>query len=399
MSQSTQTQTALICGAGLGGLTAAISLARRGWSVRVVEKAEELAEVGAGIQLSPNAMHVLNALDLGAEVARVAFEPVASTIRDCVTGHTYVDLPLKGFCQSRYGARYLHIYRPDLHALLIRAARNAGVSIELGQTAVGVTQTKEQAFLQTQSDVFSADVLIGADGLRSKVREAILGPEPPSFTGQVAWRGTVPADALPEGLIAPNATVWVGPRHHFVTYYVKSGQLVNFVAVQERSDWTKSGWNEPGDVCELTEAFKDWHPEIQTLLEATDTCYLWALYARDPLPKWCDRRVALLGDAAHPMLPFMAQGAAMAIEDAWVLAETVELHSVPKSLDRYEAIRKPRTTMVQNMSRKNAKLFHRSQSLSDLWPRAKLHLAGLLPQAPLFQLDKVYGVNVTQESR
>ncbi len=399
MTKMTPKQTALICGAGIGGLTAALALARRGWSVSVVEQAEELSEVGAGIQLSPNAMHVLQALHLGDAIARVSFEPLASTIRDYATGLAHMDQPLKGLCQSRYGAPYLHIYRPDLHKLLRDAAQTAGVSILLGQTAKSVSQTETQAHLHTQSGTRSGDVLIGADGLRSVVRDAILKPELPRFTGQVAWRGTIPTEALPQNLIAPKATVWVGPHHHFVTYYIKSGQLVNFVAVQERADWTKTGWNEPGDVGELREAFKDWHPEVRTLLDATQECYLWALHARDPLPKWSEHRATLLGDAAHPMLPFMAQGAAMAIEDAWVLADALTNAPVQTALKRYEAARMPRTAMVQKMSQDNAKLFHRSQSLSDLWPRAKLRIARLFPKAPLYQLDKIYGVNVTQETR
>jgi len=399
MSKQKHTHDVLICGAGLGGLAAAIALAKRGMNVRIIEKSAELGEVGAGIQLSPNAMHVLNALGLQGQVEAASFEPEASVIRDYATGRALVEVPLKNICASRYGAPYFHIHRADLHRILESAARDLGVSIALGQTATGITQTDTHVHLETQKEAHSGDVLIGADGVRSQVRDGLLGAAPPEFTGQVAWRGVVPKEALPDGLISPDATVWVGPQHHFVTYYVRSGRLINFVAVQERSDWINTGWSEQGDITELRDAFKGWHPQITALLEATKECYLWALLERAPLPSWSDGRITLMGDAAHPMLPFMAQGAAMALEDAWVLADTLADHKPQEALQRYAQIRKPRATMVQAMSQSNAKLFHRQNSIFDLWPRAKLKVGGLIPQAAYLQLDKIYGVNVTEASR
>ena len=396
MSGSGLAKQATICGAGIAGLTAALTLARSGIETVVLERAEVLGEVGAGLQISPNAMHVLNALGLDEAIRSVGFEPEASCIRDHKTGQVLLDLPLKEICQTRYGARYVHIHRADLHGILLHAAKKAGAQILLNQSAIGYTQTADKTHLQTDKGVYEADILIGADGLRSKLRDTMLGPEPPAFTGQVAWRGTVPARSLPHDLVAPNATVWVGPHHHFVTYYIKSGRLLNFVAVQERADWTDTSWTQKGDISELRAAFSGWHPEIQTILGATQDCYLWALFGRDPLPTWCDRRVALAGDAAHPMLPFMAQGAAMAMEDAWVLGQCLKTAPVREALRHYEAIRKPRATMVQEASRSNAKLFHRRAGAGDLWQRAKLRVAGLLPQAAIHQLDKIYGVNVTK---
>jgi len=396
MNGAQTSKNAIICGAGIGGLAAGLALSRKGVEATVIERAETLNEVGAGIQLSPNATHVLKALGLEEEIQEAAFEPISSTIRDYKTGSAYVEIPLKELCQTRYGARYYHIHRADLHRILREAAREAGVEIELGETAIGYTETVEKTHLQTDKGVHTADVLIGADRLRSTIRDAMLGPEAPAYRGQVAWRGTVRATDLPKDLIAPKATVWVGPHHHFVTYYINSGTLVNFVAVQERSNWTNTSWTEPGDISELRAAFREWHPEIRALLEATTECYLWALFARDPLPTWVDRRVALLGDAAHPMLPFMAQGAAMALEDAWVLADQLGRDPGTDALGQYEQVRAPRAAMVQRASEANAKLFHRRSTPLDLWPRAKLQMARAIPALAINQLEKIYGVNVTR---
>ncbi len=396
MGKFASAKKVLICGAGIGGLTAAIAMARRGLEVAIVEQAQELRELGAGLQLSPNAMHVMARLGLIADISAVAFEPESSVIRHYRSGRAYLELPLKARCQSRYGAPYYQIHRADLQRILLRAAQEAGVEIALGESATGFTQSDTQVRLETAKTTRVADVLIGADGIRSVIRDGLFGAQSPRFTGQVAWRGVVPTNALPPDLIAPKTTVWVGPQHHFVTYYLKAGAMVNFVAVEERSDWTKTGWNEPGRIDQLQEAFEDWHPEITALLDATSQSYLWALFDRDPLAAWSFGNVALLGDAAHPMLPFMAQGAAMAIEDGWVLAQCLGQYPPQQALLSFEAARKSRTTMLQKISRKNAKLFHRNGGLGDLWQRSKLNIAGLWPQTATQRLDKIYGVNVTR---
>ena len=396
MQRENLVKSASICGAGLGGLTTALALANQGIEVSVFERAPELTEAGAGLQLSPNAMHVLRALGLEDAIEEVAFEPEASRIRDYSSGETQVHLPLKEYCRSRYGAPYYHVHRANLHKILSEAAKDVGVEINLNQKATGYTQTVDQVHLQTQNGVFSADVLIGADGLRSTIHDVMLGPQPPAFSGQVAWRGTVATSGLPVGLIGPDVNVWVGPHHHFVAYYVKSGTLLNFVAVQERADWTETDWMQRGDIKALREVFSGWHNDVRKILDATEECYLWALFAREPLARWTDRRVALLGDAAHPMLPFMAQGAAMAVEDAWVLSCKLSSLTAIEAGNAYEATRKPRTSMVQKASLANAKLFHRRGDISDIWQRAKLQLGGWMPALTQMQLDKIYGVNVTQ---
>ncbi len=327
---------ALIIGAGIGGLTAVHALRQQGWTCQIHEQASEFSEVGAGIQLSPNATRILQRLNLLDAIRARSFEPEAATIRHGPTGRTCMYAPLKGFCERTYGAPYLHIYRPDLHAILAE-----GLEVELG------------------SRVESYDpgsFTIGADGLRSSLQMQMNGPEAPSFTGQVAWRGLVQADESLRALIPPHASVWAGPGQHVVTYYLRP-DLINFVAVTEQSDWQEEGWNLPGDVAELRDRFAGWHPAVTQLLSACQAVQRWALFDRQPLPKWVEGQVALLGDAAHPTLPFLAQGAALAIEDAWALAKFAP------DLEAYERARKPRTSKLQAWARSNANLYHQTRWL------------------------------------
>ncbi len=387
-------ETANIAGAGLGGLLAALTLSRAGATVRVFEKAGTLGEVGAGIQLSPNAMHVARDLGVEAQIVAAGFEPKAAVIRNSRTGKRYVDAPLGAVCRERYGAPYIHIHRADLHAILLEAAITAGATIDTDTTVEGYETDDHSVRLHLSGGrVSEADLLIGADGLRSKVREAMLGAEDPDFTGQVAWRGVVPTAELPPGLIEPDATVWVGENRHLVTYYLRGGELINFVAVEERSDWREESWTRPGDLNELRAAFGDWHPAVATLIDKVDQSFLWALFDRKPLARWTDGRVALLGDACHPMLPFMAQGAAMAFEDAYVLARCVaENEDTSEALRWYAALRKPRTTTIQTRARENAAMFH----LDGIGGRIRMAVASLLPaRAAFWSLDSIYGFDPT----
>ena len=384
----------LICGAGIGGVTAAIALTHFGFDVEVVETASELTEVGAGIQLSPNAMHVMQELGVSEQLLSVGFEPVHSRIRHYKTGRIYVDVDISRLAKARYGAPYLHVHRADLLHVLVEKARGCGVDFSLGIRATSYEIEGRGATLHTSNGPKHGQFLVGCDGIHSVIRDQLLGPEKPQFTGQVAWRGTCKTSDLPEPKIPGDATVWSGPGSHFVSYYVRSGSLVNFVAVREIDDWKSESWTEAGDVGELTSYFADWHGPVRDIIGATKECHLWGLFDRPPLSHWCKGPVALLGDAAHPMLPFMAQGAAMAIEDAWVLAAVLASgHADP--LQRYEAARKRRAENIQSISRKNAKLFHRSDGLGDLWQRAKLNAGRMAPFLPVAQLDRIYGVNVT----
>ena len=354
----------VIAGAGIGGLCAALALAKRGFEVAVYEQSLQLGEVGAGLQLSPNAMHVLETLGVGANVKAKGFRPESAVMRHFQTGKTYFTVPLGEVATKKFGAEYLHIHRADLHNVLYDGCKDSNVGIYLGQTIQSYQQSSQHVTIQFESgESLEADLLIGADGIKSKVQAGMLGQTPAQFTGQVAWRGVVAANRLPQGLIKPNANLWVGPGKHFVSYYLRGGDLVNFVAVQERCDWQKESWNEPGDINKLQETFTGWHPEVTELLAASEQCCLWALFDRQPLSQWVEQNVALLGDACHPMLPFLAQGAAMAIEDSYALAHCLANdNNTQAALKTYQDIRLTRTSNIQLGARNNASLYHMSST-------------------------------------
>lgn len=391
----------MVAGAGIGGLCAALALSKRGFVVEVYEQSQQLAEVGAGLQLSPNAMQVLHALGVAEAVKAKAFRPEAAVMRHFQSGKNYFTVPLGDAANRKYTADYLHVHRADLHQALYFACIKHSVTIQLGQAVQGYQQSPQSLTVQcTDQQSIQADVLIGADGIKSKVQATMLGETPAKFTGQVAWRGVVASNKLPKGLIKPKANLWVGPGQHFVSYYLRGGDLVNFVAVQERQDWQKESWNEPGDINELRAAFTGWHPEVSELLAVTEQCFLWALFDRPPLQQWTDRRVALLGDACHPMLPFLAQGAAMAIEDSYALAHYLaNENDVPKALQKYQNIRLARTSKIQHNARLNAALYHMNSPME----RAKLAVLSGLSSLNLSdrlaanKLDSVYAYNIVEQ--
>jgi salicylate hydroxylase len=393
------TKKVLIAGAGIGGLCAAIALSKRGFAVEVFEQAATLAEIGAGIQLSPNAVHVLNELGLEQALLAYCFRPEKALMRHYQSGAEYLSISLAEHSTSRYGAAYLHIHRADLHHVLYQAALESGARVNLNQE-VSAYQQNEQGvtLLLANGEQISADVLIGAEGIRSNIQASMFGQQSADFTGQVAWRGTVETNKLPLNLVKPNANLWVGPGRHFVSYYLRGGSLVNFVAVEQRLDWRSESWHEPGDIGQLRAAFSGWHPQVTELLDAADECFLWALFDRKPLASWTDGKVALLGDACHPMLPFLAQGAAMAIEDAYALAANLDKHDdIPKALQHYQVMRLARTTKIQRMARANAKLYHMSSPLQ----RAKLNAIRLaskvMPSISAKPLESIYAYNIVEK--
>ena len=392
----------LIAGAGIGGLTAAIALARHQCDVTLLEQAAQLGEVGAGLQLSPNAMQVLDHLGLGPALSDASYEPHHAVFRHFKTGKTELAMPLRSHCQARYGQKYLHIHRADLHRALVKAATHSGVRLLTGQPITTYTEEPHSVTVSVSDGTrHKGDVLIGADGIKSIIRKVMLGEEKRRFTGQVAWRGLIEAKRLAPDTIPEDATIWPGSGKHFVTYYIKGGALINFVAVEERDAWTEENWSLPGKIDQLRAAFAGWDPRITALLDQCSECFEWGLFDHPPLPRWTSKRVALLGDACHPMLPFMAQGAAMAIEDAHVLAEILgkQPPDMTAALARYEALRKPRTSMVQKISADNAKLFHLSSPLTRFGRNLTFKLGQKFPIALQSRLDKVYGVNVTGEMR
>ncbi|MEZ5998121.1 MAG: FAD-dependent monooxygenase [Hyphomonas sp.] len=357
----------LIIGGGIGGLTAALALEKRGHTVTVAEQSGIISEVGAGLQLSPNAMKVLNALGVGARVMRDAFRPQALEMRWGKRGGLIFDVPLRKAAVNRWGAEYIHIHRADLiEALREELLARAPDALRLGHRLERYEQAGDRVTAHfTNGETIGADLLLGADGIHSVVRTQMMGPDTPRFTGNVAWRATVPVSALGDNAPPPTACVWAGPRRHAVTYLLRRGSVANFVGVVEHKTPGEESWTATGAKEQALKDFKRWHPKVRAILEAAETLNRWPLFDRPQLPKWHEGRTVLLGDACHPMLPFLAQGAAMAIEDAWALAACLEAgEDVDAALTAYEARRKPRATKVQDGARSNAKLFHKGDPLS-----------------------------------
>ena len=357
-------QHIIVAGAGLGGLTLALCLARVGFRVTVLEQAKVLGEVGAGVQISANGARVLYHLGLADALNRVAFRPESGEMRHWQTGETLSSRPLGQASEQAFGFPYFHLHRADFHSILATELRDViSVDLHLDHKVTEFDQTETGVRVSTEGGAnFSGDVLVGCDGIHSAIREQLFGPDAPRFTGCVAWRATVPVDILPPGHVRPVASNWIGQGGHFVHYYVRRGELVNCVGVMERGAWQAESWSSAGAITEFINDFSGWHEDLQILMQAAENCFQWGLFDRDPMPQWGDGRVTLLGDACHPMLPFMAQGAVMAIEDAYTLAQCLAANesNLPGALSHYEALRKERTTVVQKMSRDNIQFFHRA---------------------------------------
>ncbi len=355
-------RTALVVGGGIGGLTAALCCAQQGMSASVFEQAPEFGEVGAGIQLSPNCTRVLHDLGLESELKAVGFLPQGVEMRDWKRGRVLSFNPLGDAALEQYGFPYYHVHRADLLRVLVKAVQaNPRITLHTDARVDGIDRNPDGAAVEIGGVTHEGHLLVGADGIHSVVRRLLFGAEAPTFTGNVAWRGLVPADRLTAGLVRPMATAWWGPNKHFVHYYVRRGELVNCVCVVEKQGWEVESWTERGDQAELKADFAGWHETVQQLIDNLDpdACYKWALFDRPPMARWSDGCVTLLGDACHPTLPFMAQGAAMAIEDGAVLARCVAgAGDIRQGLARYESLRRVRTARVQVGSRRNAKVFH-----------------------------------------
>jgi salicylate hydroxylase len=351
-------------------------------------------EVGAGLQMSPNAARVLSWLGLLDRLRGAAVAPEAAELRDGHSGQPFFCTTLGERARHRWGAPYLHLHRADLHAALRAAARDAGAEIVPATPVKGYAHRPEGVRLTlADGTVETGQLLIGADGIRSALRTALNGPEAPAFAGQVAWRGTLAAEAAPEGMRRARATVWAGPGRHLVTYLLRGGALVNFVAVEEVSDWAEEGWSAPGDPAVLAERFGGWHADVAGLLGAVRETFRWGLFTRPHQVRWVDGRLALIGDAAHPMLPFLAQGAAMALEDVAVLLRALDrAPDVPAALLDFETERWSRVSRVQARSRLNGLLYHRRTGLGRMAVRLPFRAAEAVAPAMLDrQLDWLYG--------
>jgi salicylate hydroxylase len=352
----------LIAGAGIGGLCCALALMRRGFHVTVLEQASQLGEVGAGFQVSANGSRCLADLGLGDDLEQIATQATGKQVRLWSTGQTWKLFDLGAESVQKYGFPYYLIYRADLHALMERHVRQRQPdAIRLGARAVGFTQDAEGVEVELENGGrVRGDILIGADGVHSRIRRAMFGQSDAQFTGCVAWRGLVPRDKLPAHLHESIGTNWIGPGAHVIHYPLRNGELVNFVGIVERSDWQVESWTERGSVEECLSDFKHWHEDVQCLIKGIQQPYKWALLSRQPMESWTMGRATLLGDACHSTLPFLAQGAVMALEDGIVLARCLAAHTDDPvaGLERYQALRLERTSRIVLGSAANAARFH-----------------------------------------
>jgi 2-polyprenyl-6-methoxyphenol hydroxylase-like FAD-dependent oxidoreductase len=347
-----------ILGAGIGGFATAALLARQGHRVRVYEQAPAFARVGAGIQMAPNATKVLRALGVEDTLRQTAFQSPRMVSRVWDTGEVTSDMPMAAEAEAKFGSPYFFLHRADLHAAIAKAVP-AGV-VELNRKLTGVAQTAHGVTLAFADGTHAeADALIAADGVHSLVREWLLGTEHAHFTGKVAYRTTFAASRMRAEHVPRHRTKWWGPDRHMVIYPVTANRdEIYFVTSQpEKAEWrTAESWSAKGDLDELRASFAGFHAEVQAVLDATVEVHKWALFERDPLPRWCEGRITLLGDACHPMTPYMAQGAASALEDAMVLSrclQDIDTNGIAAAFQRYEATRKPRTSQIQMQSSSN----------------------------------------------
>lgn len=379
-----------IIGGGVGGLAAAIALRQRGAAVELLEQAPEFTEVGAGLQVSPNGVAVLRALGLEPALAAASVRAQAVVLRDY---RRPGDVLRFNLAQLAPGQHYYFAHRADLIRLLHDEAVSVGVHLRPGQRVEQVSPGARPSLRLTGGEVLASDLVIGADGLQSRARMALNGADRPFFTGQVAWRALIPGDQRPE------TEVWVhmGPGRHLVSYPLRDGALTNLVIVREQSDWQDEGWTHRDDPATVQAAFADFGPQARALLEPLDIVHRWGLFRHPVAQVWQQGGVALVGDAAHPTLPFLAQGANMALEDAWVLADCLDRASDPSAgLRHYQARRRDRAVRVIAAANGNASKYHlRSAPLRGAAHLA-LRLGGqLAPGRMLGALDWLYGHDVT----
>ena len=350
-----------IVGGGIGGLVAALALVRRGIDVDVYEQAPELRELGAGVQISANGTHVLHAVGLKQGLENVQVLPAGKAIRLWNTGQSWKLFDLGMESVGRYGYPYITIHRGDLHGVIAQALEQAKPgAIHLNRKCVGLSQSADHVELRFESgDPVKAKIVVGADGVHSVIRENLFGASKPEFCGIIAWRGVLPMERVPVSISRTIGTNWIGPGGHVVHYPLRGGSLLNIVALQERDDWKVEGWNVAGTTDEVLNDLRGWHPDLHAVFRAVDVPYKWALALRPTMNAWSKGRCTLLGDACHPMVPFLAQGAVMALEDGIVLARAIEKYGAqPEALSRYEAVRRDRANKVVDGSAAMIPRFH-----------------------------------------
>ena len=352
----------LITGGGIGGISTALSLVKHGFNVEVYEQASELMEIGAGIQLSANAMHVLLAHGLEPQLSKLWVKPSAYVFRLHDTGEIISKIPLAEAHERQHGAPYCQFHRADLLDALVARLREIGPTvIRLDSRAIGYEETNTGVRLRLQNGpTVSGDILVGADGVKSTIRAQLLGAAKPTYTGDSAWRLTVPSGRL-KSHSEREMAVWMGPDKHIVSYFLRGGELLNFVGLVETTEISEESWVSKFPWEKLKREFVGWNEEIQTIIDAADRdeCYRWSLFFRPPVENWSSQRVTLLGDAVHATLPYLAQGACMAIEDGAVLARSLVMEpDISSALQLYQRNRIDRTAKIVNGSTANRDLYH-----------------------------------------
>ena len=339
-----------IVGGGIGGLAAALALIRQGIDVDVYEQAPELRELGAGVQISANGTRILHALGLKDALEQVEVLPAGKAIRLWNTGQSWKLFDLGMESVKRYGFPYITIHRGDLHGVIARALLHEKPdAIHLNRKCIDVAQTSDHVTLRFENgEGATARLMVGADGLHSVIRASLFGAPQPKFCGIIAWRGVVPTERVPPAIAGNIGTNWVGPGGHAVHYPLRGGTLLNVVGLRERTDWAVEGWNVRGTTAEMLNDFRGWHADLRALFANIDEPYKWALALRPTMASWSKGRCTLLGDACHPMVPFLAQGAVMALEDGFVLARCLEKYGdeYATAFARYEAARRARANKV-----------------------------------------------------
>jgi len=352
----------IVVGAGLGGLTAAAALLQRGFRVTVLEQAPVLGEVGAGVQLSANATRVLSLLGVGDAVLESGAQPLRKEIRLWNTGQSWPLFDLGNTSIEKYGHPYVMFHRADLHRALsdcVRRLDPQAIRLDARCERVEADGDRPRVVLANGEEIVG-DVIVGADGVHSRVRRLMVGQDSSALSGLHAWRGVIPTEKLPEHLREPLSVNWVGPGRHVIRYPLRRGDLTNFVGIVEGSEWDVESWSCKGSLEDCLADFQGWDEDVQTMIRAIDVHYKWALMVREPIPNWTLGHVTLLGDAAHPTLPFLAQGAAMALEDGYVLARALEKQpgDIPAALAAYQSARLDRTARIVRGSNENAIRFH-----------------------------------------
>jgi len=347
-----------VIGGGIGGLTAALCLYKIGFDVHVYEQARALREVGAGINVPPNATRIIHALGLGEDLAKLGVMPMGVHQRRWDDGRTLLRSSLGTEIERHFGFHQYQSHRADVLNMLIGAMPPERLHLSHRLVSFSERGNKVEAQFENGARV-SADALIGADGIHSTVQRLLFGATAPHFTGCVAYRGLVPAEKVAHLDLEVVLQITMGPGGHFINYFVASKRLVNFVGVVEQASWTKESWTDSCDIAQARAAFAGWHKQVRGLLGAVEETFIWGLFDRAPLPRWSVGRVTLLGDACHPMLPFMAQGAAQAMEDGMTLMACMhQIADVPEALARYQELRLPRTSFVQSLAAANKARFH-----------------------------------------